>query len=380
MSERYSRLFTLSENLYTEGSPVVIAAGTLLKDNQNDKIIAQLKFKSISDRIIIAVKVHLDLFDTAGNPLEEMVDYEYLDLKISRDAEFGQKNPVPVPEKTRSYVASATEVIFADKSAWNVCKEKWEELRKPVLLPIDDPELLKQYKLHFGITDAYVPTKDKDLWLCTCGKWNRLAEHDCHACGTSLRKLKALDLNELAVEKDKRKSAEKHRKIKIAGLIAALLVLVILITQVIVPFFQQKKITSLMEEGKFDEAIEMLDSPEHPFGGLYEGKSRESVRDSLGKPKYTGAKYGNEDYDISFLGAKGNLGVWYDSDNGVSHAYWSCYGDDSSFCKEWLVDYFTSQYGKPESGYYEYNWSITKIFKIGYTPNDNGVSLYLSFG
>ncbi|WP_185963717.1 hypothetical protein, partial [Klebsiella pneumoniae] len=92
-------------------------------------------------------------------------------------------------------------------------------------------------------------------WLCTCGKWNRIAEHDCHACGTSLRKLKALDLNELAVEKDKRKSAEKHRKIKIAGLIAALLVLFILITQVIVPFFQQKKITSLMEEGRFDEAI-----------------------------------------------------------------------------------------------------------------------------
>ena len=32
MSERYSRLFKLQENLYAEGAPVVIAAGTLLKD------------------------------------------------------------------------------------------------------------------------------------------------------------------------------------------------------------------------------------------------------------------------------------------------------------------------------------------------------------
>ena len=34
MSERYSKVFSLPENLYAEGAPVVIAAGALLKDNQ----------------------------------------------------------------------------------------------------------------------------------------------------------------------------------------------------------------------------------------------------------------------------------------------------------------------------------------------------------
>lgn len=32
MSERYLKLFSLEENLYIPGSPVLIAAGALLKD------------------------------------------------------------------------------------------------------------------------------------------------------------------------------------------------------------------------------------------------------------------------------------------------------------------------------------------------------------
>ena len=73
----------------------MIAAGTLLKDNQTGKIVAQLKFRCISDKIIKAVKVKLDLFDTADSPIAEPVVYDYLDLSASRDAEFGQKTPVP---------------------------------------------------------------------------------------------------------------------------------------------------------------------------------------------------------------------------------------------------------------------------------------------
>ena len=34
MSERYSKVFALSENLYATGSPIIIEAGALQKDNQ----------------------------------------------------------------------------------------------------------------------------------------------------------------------------------------------------------------------------------------------------------------------------------------------------------------------------------------------------------
>ena len=43
MEERYTRLFSLPENLYSAGAPVMIAAGALLKDNQTGKVLAQLK-------------------------------------------------------------------------------------------------------------------------------------------------------------------------------------------------------------------------------------------------------------------------------------------------------------------------------------------------
>ena len=142
MSERYSRLFTLPENLYTVGSPVIIAAGTLLKDTQTGNIVAQLKLQSISHKAIKAVKVKLDLFDTAEKPLGESVVHDYLDLNVFRDKEFAQKNPILISNgKARSYNVSVAEVVFADNSVWTSSIENWEPLSQPSLLEFDDPEL-----------------------------------------------------------------------------------------------------------------------------------------------------------------------------------------------------------------------------------------------
>ena len=38
MGERYTRLFSLPEQLYIENAPVIISAGALLKDNKTDNI------------------------------------------------------------------------------------------------------------------------------------------------------------------------------------------------------------------------------------------------------------------------------------------------------------------------------------------------------
>ena len=63
MAERYSRLFTLSNDLYTAGSPVVIAAGALLKDHQTGKVLAQLKLRSICISLTETVFVPLPLLE-----------------------------------------------------------------------------------------------------------------------------------------------------------------------------------------------------------------------------------------------------------------------------------------------------------------------------
>lgn len=212
MSERYSNVFALPQNLYAVGSPVMIAAGTLLKDNQTGKIVAQLKFRSISDKIIKAVKVKLDLFDTADSPIAEPVVYDYLDLSASRDAEFGQKTPVPIPNnKARSYKVIVTEVVFADKATWSATGEVWEPLSNPVRLPFNDPELLKQYQLLFGSNSKFVPGEEKDLWHCTCGTWNHTGEV-CHVCWNYLSALQNVDMAELTAAKEERVAAEEKEK------------------------------------------------------------------------------------------------------------------------------------------------------------------------
>ena len=59
MSERYTRLFSLTSPLYAAGAPVMITAGALLKDNQTGKVLAQLKIKNISDKAIKGVSVRI---------------------------------------------------------------------------------------------------------------------------------------------------------------------------------------------------------------------------------------------------------------------------------------------------------------------------------
>ena len=81
MAERYTRLFTLPPDLYTAGSPLVIAAGALLKDTQTGRVLAQLKLRSISDQRIRAVKLRVVGYDVSQTILCRE-EHEYLDLDI----------------------------------------------------------------------------------------------------------------------------------------------------------------------------------------------------------------------------------------------------------------------------------------------------------
>ena len=146
MEERYTRLFSLPENLYSAGAPVMIAAGALLKDNQTGKVLAQLKLRSLVDQKVKAVKVKIAPLDMVGKPLGEAVDHLYLDLNASRDMEFGQKVPIPLPDATtRGYQASVLEVVFADNTLWAAGDAPWEPLSAPVPLAqaLADDELVQ---------------------------------------------------------------------------------------------------------------------------------------------------------------------------------------------------------------------------------------------
>lgn len=279
MSERYSKLYSLPENLYAEGAPVVVSAGNLLKDNQTGKVLAQLKIKNISNKTIKAAKVLVHALDTIGKAIDGDAEQEYLDLSVEQGEEFGQKAAVTLPNaSTRGFSIEVKQVVFTDNSTWEATGKAWEPLPvgESLIHWLGDIELVKQYQLHFGGKCESVPQEHKDLWCCTCGEWNK--ENECYCCGKGKAEQIAFDLEALRVEKDARLAKEKaereekekieHEKAKrtkktLLTVIPSAVVLVLavfLIVKVLIPNNTYNKARTLLESGKYDEAIALFSS------------------------------------------------------------------------------------------------------------------------
>ena len=287
MAERYSRVFSLAENLYTEGAPLLLAAGALLKDTQSGKLVAQLKLKAIGPKAIRAATVRLVPLDSADRPLGEALSYDYLDLNAERDAEFGAKNPIPLPQSSaRAFTAAVTEVIFADKSTWTAPEAPWEPLpaQEPLEKALGDWELAKQYRLRFGADAVRMPAAEKDLWFYACGAVNGRAEENCHRCGKARGELLTFDPEELKAARDQRlareraeleaewaeaerlaaerEAAARAKAKKTKKVLAITLPLVLLLvagfflaTKVLIPNSRYNKALALAEAGQYEEAI-----------------------------------------------------------------------------------------------------------------------------
>ena len=167
MAERYTRLSSLPENQYAIGSPVLIAAGALLKDNQTGKALAQVKFKNISDKQIKAIKISVSAFDISGKELEGVAEYQYLDLTAARTAEFGHKQAVTLPDAvTRSIEVKCTDVFFTDGTVWTAAPDAaWTSLatQKTVLAELGN--LAAQYQRDTSSNSKFIPIEHEDLWF-----------------------------------------------------------------------------------------------------------------------------------------------------------------------------------------------------------------------
>ena len=277
MDERYTRLFALPENLYTKGSPVLIAAGTLLKDTQTGKVLAQLKLQNISPKKIRVVKVDISAFDTEGNAVAGVSEFSYLDLAADRDAFFGSQTPIALPDKvTRSYAAQVTGVVFTDGTTWEAPADAaYAPLKAPVRLTQTlGIALTDQYRRQTFPKANYMVEDVDDLWYCACGAINHTEETACHTCGRAKDELiAALDINTLKKNHDEyiaeqkaaaeKKAAAQKALIKkcvkwgsiAAGALAVILAIVWVITGVILPANNYKKAVALMEDGQYNEAI-----------------------------------------------------------------------------------------------------------------------------
>ena len=275
MAERYTRVFTAKNNLYIEGSPVILSAGALLKDNKTGNVFAQLKIKNISNKKIKALRLNISAFDCFGENLGGDISFEYLDLSAVRDEEFGQKTLIPLKSTSaRSFEVTVNKVLFKDNYVWENDQKYTSALPEltSLALVLQDVELVKQYAMHFNQKTAK-PEKVLDLWYCACGAINHQEEVACPKCGNKLETLLACDFEALKSECDERLAKEKAeheeaeriarekaaKNTKRAILaICAIIAIALVIIKVIIPNIKYNAAVALMEEGNIIEAYESL--------------------------------------------------------------------------------------------------------------------------
>lgn len=213
MADRFERLFALPNNLYSAGSPVIVAAGALLKDTQTGNIIVQLKYQSVSPLIIKALKVSISAYDVAGKEINGVTEYQYLDLNISNGQAFGSNKAIVLSNKvTRSFSISSITVVLSDGTAHEV-SQPLSPLPEPTSLrsALHNPELIKQYQIAVNDHAKYVPQAAHGIWECTCGAWN--SGKICQCCGaTQNNVVDALNIPVLTENTNSRLAAEKAQR------------------------------------------------------------------------------------------------------------------------------------------------------------------------
>ncbi len=283
MSERYKRLFGLPNNLYAAGAPVMVAAGALLRDEQTGKLLAQLKLRNLSPVGIKAVTVSIQPMDAAGQSLGEELEHHYLDMDIPRDGEFGQKQPAFLPDAaTRAFSVTVKRAIFFDGSQWHRDDTPWQPISAPVTLEsaFDDGELVKEYRLQYGSSCRYLPRRQEDLWMCSCGALNHQDEPACHTCGQQLALLWSVDMDELRTQKDHRleetakaaaaaravKKANCKKMLRISAVTLVLLLIISAVGAVILtkPDRVKKEARALADVGDYMAAVAVLDEYDRP--------------------------------------------------------------------------------------------------------------------
>ena len=186
--------------MYAEGAPILIEAGTLLKDNEKGTLIGQLKMQNLSDVQVKFVKIELSCLDAVGRAVGDPVNVEYLDLDALRGQNFGAKKPIKIPyAATRAYTARVAEVGYADNTVWADSGKEWLPLSAQSTFSADE-FAMKGYKEAFGENACYAVSEQKDLWLCACGAINHADEARCHHCNAERDALLAADAETLRVE------------------------------------------------------------------------------------------------------------------------------------------------------------------------------------
>lgn len=186
--ETYERLFELPKMQYFEGSPVILRAGALLRCVEDSALLIQLKFSSVSEKIIKAVIISIEQFDVMGTKIRDLT-FQYLDLSCKKYDSFGEQTAIePLSAALRKFSVHLLTGVYQDDTVWQN-NDNIEFIPLPEEEKIDLPEcLLTQFRRCVKDSSRalnYWVQERNPFWMCGCGEWNLLEDDVCHNCGLS---------------------------------------------------------------------------------------------------------------------------------------------------------------------------------------------------
>lgn len=240
MGERFSRLYELPKMQYAVGSPVIIVAGVLLRDNANGKLLGQLKFKSISSKPIRELGIQVVALDESNNMIDEPRTYQYTGIQIERNQEFGENVPIFLECKSAfSISVVCKQIAFSDGTSYIYPPDaNWKLLPEQKKIDSVLGELSSQYRRETTNLSRYIPVAQDDLWLCACSAINHCNERSCNKCKQDVKALvtalnvKTLKEHKAAFDQEKEREDQKYKKY---FTIFAVISIVIALIAIVVP-------------------------------------------------------------------------------------------------------------------------------------------------
>jgi len=189
--QKYERIKDIEFNHFQLDSPVEIIKGALLLDNQNHRVLLQLKLLNVSNSKISSVYISVKSYDDANDQILEngTVEQTYLDLNANPKESFGDKNPIILDKTVRNIKAQIIKVVFTSGEVWrNENNEYFQKPKQELLRNIDGSLLtyLKQKANNEGYNFAvmkYFPEMIDNMWICACGRPNKASNNECVRCG-----------------------------------------------------------------------------------------------------------------------------------------------------------------------------------------------------
>ncbi|NLA05573.1 MAG: protein kinase, partial [Firmicutes bacterium] len=173
---------------YFDGSPLILAAHVLVKDNLTGGVSVQCKFQNLGKERVEAVYIAISCVGVDREAVESIDEYVYLDLAAKPGLTFGDDQLIPLPDRTtRYYTITLQKVVFADGVVWKNAGAKG-------FMPPPEPQPLsnlgpleEQYRrVAPSELQANLPQKYALSWRCGCGQLNLKEVSSCVKCGHDL--------------------------------------------------------------------------------------------------------------------------------------------------------------------------------------------------